>query len=148
MAAGWVAEPALGYSSDQAPDAPGGTVPIEVQKIPFEKVADTEGLESAIADGAFAADDIVALIGKTEGNGGVNDFSRILSDRVGGIRLGRDANGKHDYGGGCPAMSLVPTWLQIHTRLFCTGTSCKLPGTRQDQFRHLGLDFAFTSPAQ
>ena len=30
----------------------------------------------------MAADEIVAVIGKTEGNGGVNDFTRILSDQA------------------------------------------------------------------
>ena len=57
-------------------------MPFVVRKIPFENVQDTSGLEAAIADGDFAADEIVALIGKVEGNGGVNDFSRVLADRV------------------------------------------------------------------
>ena len=57
-------------------------MPYVVRKIPFENVQDTSGLEAAIAAGDFAADDIVALIGKVEGNGGVNDFSRVLADRV------------------------------------------------------------------
>ncbi|HXW27407.1 MAG TPA: ring-opening amidohydrolase, partial [Xanthobacteraceae bacterium] len=30
----------------------------------------------------FAADEVVAVIGKTEGNGGVNDFTRILADQA------------------------------------------------------------------
>jgi cyanuric acid amidohydrolase len=57
-------------------------MPIEVRKIPFEGVTDTSGLLAAIADGAFRGEQIIAVIGKTEGNGGVNDFSRILADRV------------------------------------------------------------------
>ena len=57
-------------------------MPYVVRKIPFENVQDTSGLEAAIASGDFAADEIVALIGKVEGNGGVNDFSRVLADRV------------------------------------------------------------------
>ncbi len=57
-------------------------MPFIVKKIPFEHVQDTAGLEAAIADGEFRADQIVALIGKVEGNGGVNDFSRVLADRV------------------------------------------------------------------
>ena len=57
-------------------------MPFVVRKIPFENVQDTSGLEAAIAAGDFAADDIVGLIGKVEGNGGVNDFSRVLADRV------------------------------------------------------------------
>jgi ring-opening amidohydrolase-like protein len=57
-------------------------MPFEVRKIPFEHVQDMSGLEKAIEEGAFRADQIVGLVGKTEGNGGVNDFSRILADKV------------------------------------------------------------------
>jgi cyanuric acid amidohydrolase len=35
-----------------------------------------------VRDGQFAADEVVAVIGKTEGNGGVNDFTRILADQA------------------------------------------------------------------
>src|SRR5258708_35677515 len=37
---------------------------------------DLSALAQLIADGATRAEDIVAIIGKTEGNGGVNDFTR------------------------------------------------------------------------
>ena len=57
-------------------------MPYVVRKIPFEAVDDTSGLLAAIEAGDFTADQIVAVVGKTEGNGGVNDFSRILADRV------------------------------------------------------------------
>lgn len=57
-------------------------MPYVVRKIAFENVTDTSGLAACIEAGDFAADDIVAIVGKTEGNGGVNDFSRILADRV------------------------------------------------------------------
>lgn len=57
-------------------------MPIVVRKIPFEFVTDTDGLLAEIESGSFAADEIIAVVGKTEGNGGVNDFSRILADRV------------------------------------------------------------------
>ena len=30
----------------------------------------------------MAADRVIAIIGKTEGNGGVNDYTRIISDRA------------------------------------------------------------------
>ena len=52
------------------------------KKIPFKNVTDTSGLAEAIAAGEFSTDEIVAIVAKTEGNGGVNDFSRILTDRV------------------------------------------------------------------
>ncbi|MXZ53868.1 MAG: barbiturase, partial [Acidimicrobiaceae bacterium] len=57
-------------------------MPIVVRKIPFEFVSDMSGLLAEIENGSFTADEIIGVIGKTEGNGGVNDFSRILADRV------------------------------------------------------------------
>ena len=55
---------------------------IEVAKIELKTVQDASGLEACIADGQFAADEVIAVIGKTEGNGGVNDFTRILADQA------------------------------------------------------------------
>jgi ring-opening amidohydrolase-like protein len=45
-------------------------------------VQDASGLEERILAGQFTADEVVAVIGKTEGNGGVNDFTRILADNA------------------------------------------------------------------
>jgi cyanuric acid amidohydrolase len=56
--------------------------PIEVRKVAIESVTDASGLDRCIGEGAFAADDVLAVIGKTEGNGGVNDYTRILADRA------------------------------------------------------------------
>ena len=56
--------------------------PIEVRKIPIVSVADASGLEQLIDDGVLDADRVVAVIGKTEGNGGVNDYTRIIADRA------------------------------------------------------------------
>ena len=55
---------------------------IDVAKIEIKSVSDASGLEELITSGRMDADDIVAAIGKTEGNGGVNDFTRILSDQA------------------------------------------------------------------
>jgi cyanuric acid amidohydrolase len=55
---------------------------IEVAKVELKSVQDASGLEACIAAGKFAADDVIAVIGKTEGNGGVNDFTRILADQA------------------------------------------------------------------
>ena len=55
---------------------------IEVQKVPIESVSDASGLAELIEKGVFSADDILAVVGKTEGNGGVNDYTRILADRA------------------------------------------------------------------
>ncbi len=55
---------------------------IEVAKIELKTVQDASGLEACFARGQFAADEVIAVIGKTEGNGGVNDFTRILADQA------------------------------------------------------------------
>ena len=46
---------------------------IEVRKVPIHSVADASELTKLIDEGVFEADRIIAIIGKTEGNGGVND---------------------------------------------------------------------------
>ena len=55
---------------------------IDVAKIEIKSVSDASGLDELITSGRMAADNVVAVIGKTEGNGGVNDFTRILSDQA------------------------------------------------------------------
>jgi len=55
---------------------------IEVRKVPIHSVADASELAKLIDDGVMAADRVIAIIGKTEGNGGVNDYTRIISDRA------------------------------------------------------------------
>jgi barbiturase len=55
---------------------------IEVLKVELKNVQDASGMEAAIKKGQFAADEVIAVIGKTEGNGGVNDFTRILADQA------------------------------------------------------------------
>jgi ring-opening amidohydrolase-like protein len=57
-------------------------VPFTVHKVVLESVSDASGLVDLIESGAFTADQVVAVIGKTEGNGGVNDFTRILADQA------------------------------------------------------------------
>lgn len=56
--------------------------PIEVRKVPLHHVSDAEELARLIDAGVLDADRVVAIIGKTEGNGGVNDYTRILADRA------------------------------------------------------------------
>ena len=55
---------------------------IEVAKVELKNVQDASGLEACIGNGQFTADEVIAVIGKTEGNGGVNDFTRILADQA------------------------------------------------------------------
>jgi barbiturase len=56
--------------------------PIDVHKVPLAHVSDASGLVALVESGALDADRVVAVIGKTEGNGGVNDYTRILADRA------------------------------------------------------------------
>src|SRR6476661_6027247 len=60
------------------------TVPdaIEVRKVPLHTVSDASELGTLIDDGVIDADRVIAVIGKTEGNGGVNDYTRIIADRA------------------------------------------------------------------
>jgi barbiturase len=55
---------------------------IEVAKIELKNVQDSSGLKACIEARRFGADQVIAVIGKTEGNGGVNDFTRILADQA------------------------------------------------------------------
>jgi cyanuric acid amidohydrolase len=55
---------------------------VEAAKVELRNVQDASGLEERIRAGEMTADQVVAVIGKTEGNGGVNDFTRILADQA------------------------------------------------------------------
>ena len=56
--------------------------PIEVRKVPILNVSDASGLADLVERRVLDADRVVAVIGKTEGNGGVNDYTRIIADRA------------------------------------------------------------------
>jgi len=56
--------------------------PIEVRKVPLHSVSDASELARLIDDGVLDADRVIAVVGKTEGNGGVNDYTRIIADRA------------------------------------------------------------------
>src|SRR5882672_8175144 len=45
-------------------------------RLPMAHPGDLSALDRILAEGLLRAEDIVAVIGKTEGNGGVNDFTR------------------------------------------------------------------------
>jgi ring-opening amidohydrolase-like protein len=55
---------------------------IEVRKVAIEHVSDAGGLAELIDSGVMDPDRVIAVIGKTEGNGGVNDYTRIIADRA------------------------------------------------------------------
>ena len=48
----------------------------------IHSVADASELAKLIDDGVMEASRVIAIIGKTEGNGGVNDYTRIIADRA------------------------------------------------------------------
>ncbi len=55
----------------------------QVHKVVFEHgPGDASEFDRLVGSGAIEADRVAAVIGKTEGNGGVNDFMRILADRA------------------------------------------------------------------
>ncbi|PSK98628.1 cyanuric acid amidohydrolase [Haloactinopolyspora alba] len=56
--------------------------PIDVHKVAIKHVSDASGLSELIDSGAVEADRVIAVVGKTEGNGGVNDYTRIIADRA------------------------------------------------------------------
>src|SRR5436190_10521198 len=55
---------------------------IDVVKLELKSVQDASGLDECIRSGRFKAGQVAAVVGKTEGNGGVNDFTRILADQA------------------------------------------------------------------
>mgnify|MGYP001026130029 CR=1 FL=1 len=65
-----------------APPVPegGDTTTITAYKIALRHPADVSGLVRLITSGAFAADDVVAVVGKTSGSGDLDDSSRLDAD--------------------------------------------------------------------
>ncbi len=55
---------------------------IEVRKVPIHSVADASEFSTLLDEGVLEPDRVIAIIGKTEGNGGVNDYTRIIADRA------------------------------------------------------------------
>ena len=54
---------------------------VAVAKFEMANPQDTSGIDAWFRSGV-SPDQVVGLIGKTEGNGGVNDFSRLLADQA------------------------------------------------------------------
>src|SRR5262249_10846467 len=78
----WAGVKSLFPSHDRGARARRSTMAIEVAKVVLKHVQDASGLEERIRGGQFSANEVVAVIGKTEANGGVNDFRRILADNA------------------------------------------------------------------
>src|ERR687887_1455781 len=106
---------------------------IEVAKVILKHVQDASGLEERILAGQFGADEVVAVIGKTEGNGGVNDFTRILADNA--FRAALAKHGKRSgeqiravpmvWSGGCDGV-LTP-----HATVFARNGKQGSPGNQR-----------------
>ncbi|CAB1276106.1 ring-opening amidohydrolase [Candidatus Nitrosacidococcus tergens] len=52
---------------------------IEIYRLSMENPGDAQGLQQLLDNNLIKASQIVAIIGKTEGNGGANDFTRALA---------------------------------------------------------------------
>ncbi len=124
--------------------------PIEVRKVPLHHVSDASELAKLIDTGVLAADRVVAVIGKTEGNGGVNDYTRILADRA--FREVLVAKGTR----GADAVARVPiVWsggtdgvLSPHATIFATlppGAVASTTGEVTSEPR-LSVGFAMSEP--
>jgi cyanuric acid amidohydrolase len=65
---------------------------IGVHKLAMNNPGDVSALERLIAEGAVKPREIVALIGKTEGNGGANDFTRGFATLSYSLAIGKHLN--------------------------------------------------------
>ena len=52
-----------------------------VHRVPITAPDDVAGVRALVERGELAPEDVVAVLGKTEGNGCVNDYSRALAVR-------------------------------------------------------------------
>jgi len=121
--------------------------PIEVRKVPIHSVSDASELTKLIDDGVLEASRVIAIIGKTEGNGGVNDYTRILADRA--FREALIAKG-------APAeqVSQIPiVWwggtdgvISPHATIFATVDPAKAEQPEQSDELRLTVGFAMSEP--
>ena len=126
--------------------------PIEVRKVPLHHVSDASELAKLIDAGVLDADRVVAVIGKTEGNGGVNDYTRILADRA--FREVLVAKGAR----GADAVAQVPiVWsggtdgvLSPHATIFATLPPDAVTSTMGEATSEprLSVGFAMSEPLQ
>ena len=102
---------------------------VQVHKIAMSSPSDVSGVEALMDSGDIKAENIVAIIAKTEGNGLVNDFSRGLSELTLKVllseRMGKSRDEVADQismimSGGCPGL------MSPH---FCVFTSEWLEGS-------------------
>ena len=119
--------------------------PIEVRKVPLHHVSDASELAKLIDAGDLVADRVVAVVGKTEGNGGVNDYTRILADRA--FREVLTATGSRP----AAEVAQIPiVWsggtdgvLSPHATIFATTAPERAPATSEPR---LSVGFAMSEP--
>src|SRR6478609_10755941 len=104
--------------------------PIEVRKVPIHSVSDASELARLIDDGVMEASRVIAIIGKTEGNGGVNDYTRIIADRAFRevlVEKGADADAVKQipivWSGGTDGV------ISPHATIFATTDAATVPAT-------------------
>lgn len=106
---------------------------VDVVKVEIKSVADASGLDEFITSGRFKADEVIAVIGKTEGNGGVNDFTRILADQAfRGVLLKHGTRSEEEvkqipmvWSGGCDGV-ITP-----HATVFARTNEAGTPGKKR-----------------
>ena len=117
----------------------------QVFRLAMAHPGDLSELDRLFADGTVRAADVVAIIGKTEGNGGVNDFTRGYFTQTLMALLARHLN--------VPAEQLIreiPCVLSggtegvmsPHYNVFCVGEDEVSPGTGSS----LAIGTAFSAP--
>jgi cyanuric acid amidohydrolase len=127
---------------------------VDATKISTNGPADTFLLEQFLDDGRIRAEDVVCIIGKTEGNGGRNDFTRDLAMRAfeevfsARLAIPRDAVGDRiifSLSGGTEG--IVSPHIVVFTKREdgMTATSGKpLPGVTATSGKRLALASGFT----
>jgi cyanuric acid amidohydrolase len=112
--------------------------------VPIRHVSDASGLADLIDARAIEADRVVAIVGKTEGNGGVNDYTRIIADRAFRdvlVERGRDPKQVNEipivWSGGTDGV------LSPHATIFATVPSAQAPPTDEPR---LTVGYAMSEP--
>ena len=106
---------------------------------------DLSELDRLIAGGAVRASDIVAIIGKTEGNGGVNDFTRGYFTQTLMALLERYLNrpaGQLIHEIPCVLSGGTEGVMSPHYSVFCAGEGEAIPGAGPS----LAIGTAFSAP--
>ena len=119
--------------------------PVEVQKVAIESVSDASGLAKLVDEGVIEADRVLAVIGKTEGNGGVNDYTRIIADRAfREVLAGKGTRGWDEvtrvplvWSGGTDGV------LSPHATIFATADRSRVPRTDEPR---ISVGIAMSEP--